>query len=405
MTINTPPSLFVNLVWILSALLLALVIYYLINIGNKYVPKKKAIKYNTRLILWVIITLFGIYFVALLFKRYSLVADTFYTIIISMILAYFLNPLVNYFERKGLKRIFAALAVYLTILGVISVLSISVLPRTGREIKRLAINFPEYVNAVTIWINNLYAGYSDTLTEMPELLTSIEDVVSQNLARVQSGIANSIESFVLSIVGLFTRIISWILTPILTFYFLVDKEHFIDKFRKLIPKKHKEDILELLREIDTAMSQFIRGRLLMAVMVGITTTIFLFLMGIEFAIVIGFITGLADIVPYIGPFLGFLPAVIFAFIASPIKALWVGVFFIVIQWVENNILGPKVLGKSTGMHPLTILLAIIVGGTIFGVMGMILSVPAVSISMILFDYFKKRLAERYPDDTGDHEPL
>jgi predicted PurR-regulated permease PerM len=405
MSINTPPSLFVNLVWILSALLLALVIYYLINIGNRFVPSKKVIRYNTRLILWVIITLFGIYFVALIFRRYTLVADTFYTIIISMILAYFLNPLVNFFERKGFRRIFATMAVYLLILAVIFILSVSVLPRTGQEIKRLVTNFPDYVNTVSLWITNIYSGYSDNLIEMPELLKSIEDVISQNLERIQSGIANGIERFVLGMIGLFTRIISWILTPILTFYFLVDKEHFIDKFRRVIPKKHKEEILELLREIDTAMSQFIRGRLLMAVMVGIATTIFLFLMGIEFAIVIGFITGLADIVPYIGPFLGFLPAVIFAFISSPIKAVWVGVFFILIQWMENNILGPKVLGKTTGMHPLTILLAIIVGGTIFGVMGMILSVPAVSVSIILFNYFKKRLAQRYPTEGEGRESL
>lgn len=405
MSINSPPSLFVNLVWILSALLLALVIYYLINIGNRFVPGKKVIRYNTRLILWVIISLFGIYFITLIFRRYTLVADTFYTIIISMILAYFLNPLVNFFEKRGLKRIFATITVYLLILAVISILSVSVLPRTGQEIKRLVANFPGYVNTVSLWITNLSTGYSDTLIEMPELMKSIEDVISQNLERIQSGIANGVERFVLSMIGLFTRIISWILTPILTFYFLVDKEHFIDKFRRVIPKKHKEEILELLREIDTAMSQFIRGRLLMAVMVGIATTIFLFLMGIEFAIVIGFITGLADIVPYIGPFLGFLPAVIFAFISSPIKALWVGVFFILIQWMENNILGPKVLGKTTGMHPLTILLAIIVGGTIFGVMGMILSVPAVSVSIILFSYFKRRLAQKYPNEGEEAKSL
>ncbi|MGM0396704.1 MAG: AI-2E family transporter [Bacillota bacterium] len=405
MSINTPPSLFVNLVWILTALLLALVIYYLINIGNQYVPKKKVIKYNTRLILWVIIILFGIYFISLVFRRYTLVADTFYTIIISMILAYFLNPLVNFFERKGLKRIFATITVYLLILAVISILSVSVIPRSGQELKRLAANFPGYVNTLSAWMSNIYSGYSDTLVEMPELLKSIEDVISQNIDRIQSGIASGVEKFVLSIVGLFTKIISWILTPILTFYLLVDKDHFVDKFRRLIPKKHKEDILELLREIDIAMSQFIRGRLLMAVMVGITTTIFLFLMGIEFAIVIGFITGIADIIPYIGPFLGFIPAVIFAFIVSPVKAIWVGVFFILIQWVENNILGPKVLGKSTGMHPLTILLAIIVGGTIFGVMGMILSVPAVSVFIILFHYVRERIAERFPSDTGRHEPL
>ena len=134
----------------------------------------------------------------------------------------------------------------------------------------------------------------------------------------------------------------------------------------------------------------------MAVIVGITTTIFLFVMGIEFAIVIGFITGIADIIPYIGPFLGFLPAVIFAFIAGPIKALWVGIFFILIQWAENNILGPKILGKTTGMHPLTILLSIIAGGTMFGVMGMLLAVPFVSVMIILYKYFKNKINNRFP---------
>jgi len=202
------------------------------------------------------------------------------------------------------------------------------------------------------------------------------------------------------VIGMFTRIISWILTPILTFYFLMDKDYFIERLKALIPKKNKEETIYLFKEIDTALSEFIRGRLLMAVAVGITTTIFLFAMGIEFAIVIGFITGIADIIPYIGPFLGFVPAVIFAFISSPIKALWVGIFFILIQWGENNILGPKILGKTTGMHPLTILLAIIVGGTMFGVLGMLLSVPFVSVMIILYRYFKNKINIRFPKQVG-----
>lgn len=400
MSIGIAPEIFVKLVWILSAALLSLIIYYLINIGNRFVPDKKIIHYNTRLILWVIASLFGLYFISKMFNRYPLIEDTFYTIIISLILAYFLNPLVNFFERKGLNRIFATLLVYLIILGTIVILSISVLPRTGRELRRLATNFPLYITSVTNWFSSLYLNYSSTMEEMPELLTTIQKIVSQNVEKIQANLANGIESFVKIIVGMFTRIISWILTPILTFYFLMDKDHFIKKLKSSIPKKNKEETLYLFSQIDTALSEFIRGRLLMAVAVGIATTIFLFLMGIEFAIVIGFITGVADIIPYIGPFLGFVPAVIFAFIAGPIKAVWVGVFFILIQWVENNILGPKILGKSTGMHPLTVLLSIIVGGTIFGVMGMLLSVPFVSVVIILYKFFKEKINVRFPKQNS-----
>ena len=395
-TMGIAPEIFVKLVWILSAALLFLIIYYLINIGNRFVPDKKVIHYNTRLIVWVIVGLFGLYFITKIFNRYPLIADTFYTIIISLILAYFLNPLVDFFEKKGLNRFISTVLVYLIILGTIVILTISVLPRTGRELRRLATNFPGYITAITNWLSSLYSDYTSTIEGMPELVSSIEKVITQNVDRLQAGIANGIESFIMIIAGMFTRIISWILTPILTFYFLMDKNHFIEKLKTLIPKKNKEETISLFKQIDTALSEFIRGRLLMAVIVGITTTIFLFLMGIEFAIVIGFITGIADIIPYIGPFLGFLPAVIFAFIAGPIKALWVGIFFILIQWAENNILGPKILGKTTGMHPLTILLSIIAGGTMFGVMGMLLAVPFVSVMIILYKYFKNKINNRFP---------
>lgn len=394
MGISQAPVLFVQLVWILTAILLAFSIYYLIHIGNRFVPAKKVIKYNTKVILWTIISLFALYFIKGIFSRYQLVSDTFFTIIISIIIAYFLNPLVNYFQKRGFNRTLATGIVYLLILGVFVILFVLVLPRTGREIRRLATNLPAYITNLTTWSQTFYGRYTDTLGEMPELMVSIERIFSQNIDMIQSSIAASVEKFVLGIVGLFSRIISWILTPILTFYFLSDKDHFIERIKKLIPRNKEEEILALAREIDDALSSFIRGRLFMAVVVGIATTIFLFLVGVEFAIVIGFITGLADIIPYIGPFLGFLPAVVFAFISSPIKALWVGIFFILIQWAENNILAPKVLGKSTGIHPLTILLSIIVGGTIFGVMGMILSVPFVSVSLILYKYFKEKINQR-----------
>ena len=111
----------------------------------------------------------------------------------------------------------------------------------------------------------------------------------------------------------------------------------------------------------------------------------------DFAIIIGLITGIADIIPYIGPFLGFLPAVFFAFLHSPSRALWVAIFFLGIQWVENNVLAPKIIGESTGIHPITVLLALVLGGGIFGIWGMILSIPLIAIVKILYNHFIKKL--------------
>ena len=114
-------------------------------------------------------------------------------------------------------------------------------------------------------------------------------------------------------------------------------------------------------------------------------------MGVGFAVPIGLITGFADIIPYIGPFLGFIPAVIFALLKSPIKALWVIIIFTIIQQIESNIITPKVVGESVGIHPVTVILALIIGGGFFGVIGMILAVPVVGISKVLYSYLVENI--------------
>ena len=215
----------------------------------------------------------------------------------------------------------------------------------------------------------------------------------ENIVGLEDMIVNGLKSFMSGVISTFSKLISLILTPILTLYFLADKEYFIKKIKKLIPSKHKEKSLELFKRIDISLSKFVRGKIILAIFVGVAITISLLILGVDFAVFIGIITALADVVPYIGPFLGFVPAVFFAFLSSPTKAIWVSILFVLIQWIENNILAPKIIGDTTGIHPVLILLSIIVGGGVFGVLGMILAVPAVSISIILFDFFTNEFRE------------
>lgn len=394
MVINPPPDLFVKAVWLLSTILLLLIIYYLINIGNNYIPEKKRIRISNSKILPILITILLIYFTYVILKKYPVLSDTFFTIILSIILAYIFDPLVNFLESRGMKRIFAVITIYFIILGIIFILAFLVIPRSGREIKRLMTYLPTYITNITNFIDTLYIRYLTTIGELPPLFQSVETIIGENIDKLQEIIMNGMATFFGGIINTFSKIISIVLTPILTFYFLIDKDEFIGKIKSLIPKKYKRDVLIVAREVNLSVSQFIRGRLIMALYVGIATTILLMVMGIDFAIVIGFITFIADIIPYIGPFLGFLPAFLLAFMSSPIKALWLTIFFILIQWAENNILAPKILGETTGMHPLTILISIIAGGAVFGVVGMILSVPIVSLGKILFIFFKEKLKIR-----------
>lgn len=389
-----PQSLLMKFVWGLSITLLVLIIYYLINIGNNFVPEKKKIRIKDKKVLPLILGIILLLIFFSLLKKYSILSDTFYTIVFSAILAYLFNPIINYFEKKKISRIRGVFILYISILAIFLIFAFLVIPRTSTEIKRLVVNMPIYMEQASSALDDLYSEYYSTLGDLPPLLHGVQQVVMENIVGLENVVANGVKTFIGGIIKTFSKFISLVLIPILTFYFLVDKEFFKNKMLSFIPLKYKEEYLSLLRDIDDSLSKFVRGKLILAVYVGVATSILLLILRIDFAVVIGFLTGIADIIPYLGPFLGFMPAVFFAYFISPIKALWVAGFFVLIQWVENNILAPKVIGDTTGIHPLIILISIIIGGGIFGVLGMILAVPVVAMSIIIFRFISNKIKNR-----------
>ncbi|NLY44720.1 MAG: AI-2E family transporter [Tissierella sp.] len=386
MIISRIPDFVVKANFILIMLLLTLIIYYLINIGNKHVDQNKRLNFNNKKIIIVLSFIILLYTVTMILRRFPLLSDVFITIIASIIIAYALNPIINKFEKKNISRFFGVIIVYLSILGILFILSVLVIPNSGREIRRLVANLPLYFEQLSQIFDSFYTKYYSTLGGLPPIFQGIENIVMDNLVKIEAQIGNYLTAFVGGIITVASKVVSIVLTPILVLYFLVDKKYFKDTVIKLIPNKYRDDTLYLSSVIDTSLKQFIKGRLLMSLYAGVMTAIMLLVFGIEFPFVIGFITGLADIIPYIGPLLGYIPAVFFAGISSPIKAVWISVGWVLIQWSENNLVAPKIIGENMGMHPMVILLSIIIGGGVFGVFGMILSVPAVAITKIVVIY-------------------
>lgn len=369
---------------------LILLIYYLINIGNRYVLEDKIIKINKRKILTISIGVFSIYILYLLLKKHNIIIDMIYTVIISIVLAYLINPIVDYLERYKMKRGIAVLFIYAITLGIILILSFIIIPKTGREIKRLFKLLPGYFHSISKTIDNFYIKYYESMDNMPPIFQGLDEIIITNIERLENSISVKISNFIEGIIFTFSKVISLILIPILTYYFIKDKDYFKEKAYFMFPQSYRQEIKGLIMEIDKVLGEFIRGRLLLALYVGIATTILLLLFRIDFALIIGIITGIADIIPYLGPLIGFLPAVFFAFLYHPMKALWVGLFFLGIQWIENNVLAPKIIGESMGIHPITVLLALVLGGGIFGLFGMILSIPFVATIKILYNYYKEK---------------
>lgn len=406
---------------ILSILLIFLAIYYLINIGNRYIEGKKRINIDLSLITKIFLGILIFYLINILFNKFPILGYTLSSVIIAIIFAYIINPIVNYLERKGVKRQFGVIIVYISAILIFGILIVSVIPKTINEVSNLLTSLPGMVDTLIREFNNFLSNvFAKFNIELPEnfinvyketnpkvngnvetpqivsnILESIKGTINDLIVKVQGSLMGSLSNVISKLYGFLTSAFRLVLIIIFSFYFSVDKERFMLRVKKAIPNKHREDISYLTRNIDIALQQFIRGRMLMAIFVGLLTMVYLLVLRVDFAIIIGLITCVADIIPFIGPFLGCAPAVLFAFMDSPMKALWVLILFVIVQWVENNILAPKLIGDSTGLNPLVILISIIIGGGIFGVWGMVISVPLTSIIFILVDFIKIKYNDRY----------
>ncbi|WP_294985587.1 AI-2E family transporter [uncultured Fenollaria sp.] len=368
----------------LQIIILALGIYYLVNIGNKHLDEGERLIFSKTVIIKFIITVLAILFFIYIYKNFLMVRTITLSILVAAMLAYFLNPMVKS-VRKRLKisDTLAILTVFLIVILIFLILGFTVFPKTISDIKNLIIKFPEYYKQTLESINDFFNQY-----ELFKGINLDNELIVDNISKIyKKQTANAGNLLVNSAKNVMSFVFSLVLTPIFAFYFLKDKDKIKEKFKAMIPEARKERLIRLFSNIHNDMTKYIIGKIKMAIFVGFATFIMLLALGVEFSFVIGIITCVADIVPYVGPLMGLIPAFVFAFIDSPIKALWIFVLYILIQWVENNIVGPKILSKETGFHPIVVLFLLILGAALFGFLGMILSVPIALVIKTVYNEY------------------
>lgn len=368
----------------LQIIILALGIYYLVNIGNKHLDEGERLIFSKTVIIKFIITVLAVLFFIYIYKNFLMVRTITLSILVAAMLAYFLNPMVKS-VRKRLKISdnLAILTVFLIVILIFLILGFTVFPKTISDIKNLIIKFPEYYKQTLESINDFFNQY-----ELFKGINLDNELIIDNISKIyKKQTANAGNLLVNSAKNVMSFVFSLVLTPIFAFYFLKDKDKIKEKFKAMIPEARKERLIRLFSNIHNDMTKYVIGKIKMAIFVGFATFIMLLALGVEFSFVIGIITCVADIVPYVGPLMGLIPAFVFAFIDSPIKALWIFILYILIQWVENNIVGPKILSKETGFHPIVVLFLLILGAALFGFLGMILSVPIALVIKTVYNEY------------------
>ncbi|MET1415145.1 AI-2E family transporter [Roseibium sp. HPY-6] len=301
-----------------------------------------------------------------------------------MAVAYLLDPVCDRLEKLGMQRLWATLTILFTFILVLVVFFVLLLPVLGNQLASFLENFPDLVRRLQALLAKYFPANLASLAGLsPEdLQASMTDLIGQG-ASVIGKLAQSIWSggqALLSILSLF------VITPVVAFYLLLDWDHMVERIDSWIPRDHLVEIRALASEMDAAVAGFVRGQVSVCVILGFFYAISLALVGLNFGLLIGMVAGLVSFIPFVGAALGLVLSVGIAIVQFWPDWPWilvVGAIFAVGQFLEGNILQPKLVGESTGLHPVTLMFALFAFGYLFGFVGMLIAVPAAAMIGVL----------------------
>lgn len=301
-------------------------------------------------------------------------------------LSYLMNPLVTYLEKRGAPRGVGTLVVYVGFTLFIALVGVYLFPRLFSQLEMLAEVIPEQAQQIQARLVAFYARFNRF--NIPEPL---KGAVDDGIRRTEAALADFVRRMVSAVPGLLPKMTMLILVPVLAFYFTMDFPEIKMWLLSWIPSRWRSEVVGLLIEMDHALGSFIRGQLLVSAVVGVLIFAGLSIIGIDFALVIGLVAGLFNIIPYFGPVIGAIPAVIFAFLESPVLVVYVIILFVLVNQFESAVVGPNILGEQVGVHPVAVIFAILAGGHLFGVVGILLAVPTAAIIKVILRYLHERL--------------
>jgi len=308
--------------------------------------------------------------------------------ILAFFIAYLLNPLVHYVENKKVPRGLAILLVYMVVFCVVTSVMVFGVPFIVEEFNRLGNVIPRLTTEIRGIITDIEGSYSRF--KLPQ---GIRDEIDERIKQGEALLTSVIRAAADSLVKLFSYLLGLIIAPFFAFYMLKDAEQIKNSFILTIPRRYRGDVMAVLRDLDEIISSFLRGHVTISLIVGLMTGLGMFLVGVEFAFIIGLIAGIAELVPYLGPFITAVPAVSLALLVSQKTAFYAIIIILIVQQLENAVISPKILGKSLGLHPLVVIFALLAGGEIYGFAGILLAVPAAAALKVILRYVYLKLVD------------
>lgn len=332
-----------------------------------------------------------------------LVRDIFPPIALATALIFILNPLVSRMEKKGVRRGIGTAGIYLLFLAFVVVLVSLITPVLGRQLNDLSQRLPEIQADLKDAAENVADRFGVSLQELG--LSPQKDPATTGTAEQTPTLFEKFGTRVFAGAGRFASsalhvLLTFVLAPIFALYLLMDLPKIQKSLTRFIPPRYRDEWLLLSRRCGQAVGAFFRGQLVVAVIVAIMSAIALRIVGIPFWLPIGLLAGFFNLIPLVGPFVGGGVAVLVAgFTQGPRQAVYAALAMLVVQQIDNHFISPKVMGKAVRLHPVAVMVVLLVGATLAGLWGMLLSVPALAIARILgVHYYVTRVLGELDDD-------
>ncbi len=329
-----------------------------------------------RVIIWLVVLLVLLWFIRAISWVLGLV-------VVSLLIVYLLSPVVEALCRAKVPRCVVVPLVYLGFLAVPGVVVYLIIPVVVDQIKELANYLPDALDVLIPWLEettqHIYVYEPRFVDNLYAMIDDMPQWVVEALGQVGRA---------LNVVLM--RVFEALIVLVLVYYLLRDFPGVKKEMETYIPRRYHDAYVHLLGVMDEKVGDFIRGTLVRCTAVGILTGVGLYVLGMPFNVILGILAGLLNIVPYIGPYLAGIPAVLLS-LAQPFPyPLLVLILYVGVQMVDGVVITPLFLGRAVNLHPLTVILALLIGGRLYGILGLILATPVVAVLKVLILYYRER---------------
>ncbi len=317
---------------------------------------------------------------AILFYVLSKLKWLFIYFSIALILAYFFDPLYKFLINKKVPKVLSIIVVFGIIIALLILTIVFLIPSVINQLNVLYNEIPNFINNY----QNLILSLKPQLSKFIDP-ADVETLLKENLSELQKNVLSFSQTIIVYLSNIVSSItFGIVIIPLILFYLLRDMLMFKENLYTFVSKEKKKEFKEILEEIDRIISGFIRGRIIVCFIVGTLIGIGLYFLNLKFALIIGIVSGIFNFVPYLGPIVGVILALIFALGNPWWVLLMIIVLFVLVNQIEAIFLNPNILGKELGLHPLTVILSMLICGLLLGILGLLVAVPLTAILKVLF---------------------